>query len=70
MQKKGNRFKEFAPGVSKDSVEIIFRISASQHLPEYLIESLWKFRVTDIKQSTPAVPCKTQHEIELFSLTG
>lgn len=62
-----NRLLQRSP---KDSVEIIFRISASQHLPEYLIRRLWKFRVTDIKQSTPAVSCKTQHEIELFSITG
>lgn len=57
-------------GSPKNSIEIIFRISASQHLPAYLIERLWKFRVTDIKQSIPAVPCKTQHEIELFSTEG
>lgn len=67
-KKKGHGLKQLAPGVSKNSVEIIFRISASQHLPAFLIERLWKFRVTDIKQSTPAVPCKTQHEIELLHM--
>lgn len=41
----------FLQGSPKTAVEISFRISASQHLPEYLIER--KFRVTDIKQSTP-----------------
>lgn len=50
----------------KDSVEIIFRISGFQHIPEYLIERLWKFRVTDIKQSSPAVPGK--HSMKLNSL--
>ena len=54
----------------KNSVEISFTISASRHLPAYLTETLWKFRVTDMKHSTPTVPWKTQHEMKLFSLEG
>jgi len=68
MQKRrGMDSKSLLQGSLKNYVEIIFRISASQHLPEYVIERLCKFRVTDIKQSTPTVPCKTKHEIGLFS---
>lgn len=68
MQRREIDSNSLLQGSPKNSVEIIFRMPASQHLPAYLIERWWKFRVTDIKQSTPAVPCKTQHEIELSSI--
>lgn len=67
-KRRGIHSNSLLQGSPKHSMEIIFRISASQHLPAFLIERLYKFRVTDIKQSTPAVPCKKQHEIELFHM--
>lgn len=66
-KRRGMDSNSLLQGSLKNSVGIIFRISASQHLPEYLIERLWNFRVTDIIQPTPTVPCKTQRETKLFS---